>query len=106
MLIPRWPDFYAVEDLFEEYKEQVIPMPSIDVPEEEFAKAAHQRWAVDDLLNYMYGFWFYDIPDEIIEDYIEDCKYRAIKYRDYPMGPVYKIAAETASDILNYFVTA
>ena len=45
-----------------------------------------------------------DFPLELISDYIDDARYRAEKYKDRPMGRVYKTAEETAQEIALYFV--
>lgn len=99
-----WPDFGAAVRTIELFKDQYLELPPIDVPEEVFKDACDKRWAADDLLNYLSENWYSDTPIEIICDYIEDCKFRAKKYADYPMGKVYETARQTAENIAERFV--
>ena len=97
------PDFMAAKEVINTYKSTFIDIPPEEF-EEKFKRSCDMIWALDDLLSYMSENWFYDEPEEIIVDYIEEAKYMSEKYREYPMGPVYETAKETAEDILQYFI--
>lgn len=98
-----WPESEIVEELFDLFRENEYPDLPIDVPEKEFRKRCDQNWALNDLLLYLNENWFEDTPLELISNYIDDCRYRAEKYIDRPMGQVYQTARETAEAILHCF---
>ena len=72
--------------------------------EAEFKRVCDAEWAARDLLLYLKESWNENYCSELIADYIEDCRYRADKYKEDVMGPVYSTAKETAEDILRCFV--
>ena len=98
-----WPEREIVEEVVRLFRETNYPDLPIDVSKEEFKRRCDQNWALDDLLIYLNENWSENIPFELISDYIEDCRYREDKYKDRPMGEVYKIAKETAEAILHCF---
>ena len=93
-----WPDFMSAKEVIDRYKKEFISLPP-EENEKEFKRSCDRFWAVEDILSYMKEFWFYDKPEEIIADYIDEARFRSEKYKDHPMGPAYKIAKETAEDV-------
>lgn len=100
-----WPEFCIAEEVFDLYKEKHCQPPTLELSEKEFKKRCDELWALDDLLEYLKENWYFEEdPGEIIADYIFDANYRAEKYKDIsPMGAVYKVAAETAENIIHCF---
>ena len=96
-------DYQVAEKAIQTYIEDNIEYPPLK-NEEEFKHCCDMEWAAKDLLNYLKEFWYQNFPVELIADYIEDARYRAEKYKDRPMGKVYKTAEQTAQDIALYFV--
>jgi hypothetical protein len=100
-----WPDFDTARDIIRLYMKMFLPPESIEADKDTFKYRSDQRWALEDLIMYLYERWFDDVPYELICDYIDDCRYRAKKYHDRQMGRTYLTAKQTAEDILKYFVS-
>lgn len=94
--------YNIAERTIEDYINHAIEFPPLE-DEKGFKRACDMVWACKDLLLYLKEFWNENFYCELISDYIEDCRYRAEKYKDDVMGPVYETAKETAEDILRYF---
>ena len=95
--------YNIAEQTIQNYIENIIEFPPVE-DEVGFKRACDAEWAARDLLLYLKEFWNEYFYPELIAEYIEDCRYRAEKYRDDVMGPVYQTAGETAEEILRYFV--
>ena len=104
-----WPACYEDEviEMIWMYKDMFFPEPTdIDIPQNEaqFKRRCDELWAVDDLVEYIKNNLGENAPFEIIGDYIDDCRYRAEKYKETIMGQPYAIALQTAKNIMDYFV--
>lgn len=94
-----------VIELIGMYRDMFFPEPDDpDLQEDIFNHRCDQIWAINDLIDYVKENLYENTPFEIISDYIDDCRYRAEKYKDTHMGPVYTTAKQTAESVLNYFV--
>lgn len=96
-------DYHVAEVAIQRYIDDNIEYPPLK-KEAEFKHCCDMEWAAKDLLKYLKEFWYQNFPVELIADYIDDAHYRAEKYKDRPMGIVYKTAEQTAHDIVPYFL--
>lgn len=102
-----WPACYEDEviDMIWTYSDLHFPAPEDDdIPEDFFLHRCDQLWAVDDLVGYIKDNLYENTPFELMSDYMDDCRFRAEKYKDTVMGRVYATAAKTVKDIMEYFV--
>lgn len=92
--------YYMIRDM----KEKEFKCLGPDDPNEAFLKRSTERWAVDDLEEYMKTNWCHTDPVCLIINYIDRCGYRASRYFGTDMGQQYGIAKNVAEKALLWFI--
>jgi hypothetical protein len=92
--------YYVVRDM----KEKEFRCLGPEVSDEAFMKRSTERWAVDDLGEYMKTNWGSADVVCLISNYIDRCGYRMSRYFGTDIGEQYKIAKDVAKEALLWFI--
>ena len=98
-------DFYdCAHYVIVDMKEKEFKCLGPDDPSEVFLKRSTERWAVDDLEEYMKTNWSCADPVCLIINYIDRCGHRMSRYFGTEMGEQYEIAKNVAEKVLLWFI--